>query len=62
MQNTREALQIMVNQYPPTKDLVTLASLRAGGAFFLLCGICIVVNVLLNFRLLRWYHFMKGMM
>jgi hypothetical protein len=62
LQNTHEALQIMETQYPPAKGLVSLASLRAGSAFALICGICIVVNVLLNFRLLRWYHFMKGVM
>lgn len=62
LQNTQEALKIMVSQYPPAKDIFSLAGLRGLGAFALISGISIVVNVLLNFRLLRWYYFMKGMM
>lgn len=62
LQNTHEAMQMAISQYPPAKDLISLASLRAAGAFALISGICIVLNVLLNFRLLRWYHFMKGVM
>jgi hypothetical protein len=62
LQNPHEVLQIIESQMPQAKGLVQVATLRAYGAFALICGICIVFNVILNFRLLRWYHFMKGMM
>jgi hypothetical protein len=62
LQNPREILQMMESQIPQAKGLVSLATLRACGAFALVSGFCIVFNVILNFRLLRWYHFMKGMM
>jgi hypothetical protein len=61
LQNPHEVLQIMETQIPQTKGS-GLAGIRLIGSLSLLLGVCLVVNVLLNFRLLRWYHFMKGMM
>jgi hypothetical protein len=61
VQNPQEFLKMMESQFPQAKG-VPLAAIRLGGGFALLCGLCIVVNVVFNFRLLRWYHFMKGMM
>jgi hypothetical protein len=60
LQNTREFGQFMHSQFPQAKDLGA-GGLRAGGVFTLLCGFSISLNVFLNFRLLRWYFFMKGM-
>jgi len=54
-------VKAMLAQYPQMKG-ITVASLHIGAVFAIISGISIVVNVLLNFRLLRWYHFMKGMM
>lgn len=61
LQNPQEFLKIMEAQFPQAKG-VPLINIRLGGGLSVLCGFCIVFNVILNFRLLRWYHFMKGMM
>jgi hypothetical protein len=61
-QNPHEILRIMESQVPQVKGLVPVGVLRASGVFALVSGICVVFNVILNFRLLRWYHFMKGVM
>ncbi|HMH22737.1 MAG TPA: hypothetical protein VK563_13215 [Puia sp.] len=62
LQNTQEIIKLMQAQYPTqlkTADLVNNA--HTGAVFLLFSGISIAVNVILNFRLLRWYFFMKGM-
>jgi hypothetical protein len=61
LQNSQEILKTTITQYPQMKG-VSVASVQMIGIFVIILGISLVVNVLLNFRLLRWYHFMKGMM
>jgi hypothetical protein len=61
LQNPQEFLKMLQVQFPPAKN-IPLASIRLLGGFILICGLSITLNVILNFRLLRWYHFMKGMM
>jgi hypothetical protein len=53
---------MMESQFPQAKGVVTQEAMHLAGEFTLLCGISIVINVLLNFRLLRYYYFIKGMM
>jgi hypothetical protein len=61
LQNAADFLKLM--QAELTQPLhVPLADIRVGGFFVLLCGLSIALNVILNFRLLRWYYLMKGMM
>ncbi|HEY8967814.1 MAG TPA: hypothetical protein VIM64_01945, partial [Puia sp.] len=47
-----------------TKDAVmivpTLSRVRLIGTFGLLIGLSVAVNVNLNFRLLRWYYFLRN--
>ena len=62
--NTREVAQFMQAQVPQAKGLridSLIGVIRAEGIFIFLCGLSISLNVFLNFRLLRWYFFMKGM-
>jgi hypothetical protein len=59
LQSPGEFVKLMQAQLPQAK--FNNGSLRAGGLFTLLCGLSISLNVFLNFRLLRWYFFMKGM-
>lgn len=54
-------VKAMLVQYPQMKG-ISVTSVQVAAVFGIVSGISIVVNVLLNFRLLRWYHFMKGMM
>ncbi len=54
-------VKTMLTQYPQMKG-ISAAGFQMGAVVVIISGISIVVNVLLNFRLLRWYHFMKGMM
>lgn len=62
LQNTREAVQLLQPKLPPqAKGLNLITLFRASGVFSLVCGISIALNVILNFRLLRWYFLMKGM-
>jgi len=61
LQNSQEVIRLMQAQYPAEIKMADLSSrIRMGGIFLLISGLCIVVNVILNFRLLRWYFFMKG--
>ncbi len=45
-------------QLSPSNPL-SLADVRSVGISFLILGLCLVVNVLLNLRLLRWYYLVK---
>jgi hypothetical protein len=61
LQNTREFIKVMQAQYPEQlKGIDPYSYLRATSTFLLFSGLCIAINVILNFRLLRWYFFMKG--
>jgi hypothetical protein len=62
LQSPHEVLQMMESQVPQAKGKIPLSAIHLIGAFSLILGISLTLNVLLNFRLLRWYHFMKGMM
>jgi hypothetical protein len=57
LQQPHEVLQ-MLRSHEITKD-VTTQWIRAVGGIVLLAGICITLNVFLNFRLLRWYLLSK---
>ena len=60
LQNTGEVVKLMQPQIPPELKNVNFVSLLRGVAIFsLITGICISVNVFLNFRLLRWYYLVK---
>jgi hypothetical protein len=61
LQNPGNVLNLMQPQMPQGK-LLQLSDVRLMACFGLVCGVSIAVNVIFNFRLLRWYHFMKGMM
>jgi hypothetical protein len=61
VQNPREILRLVQPQFPQAKDF-SINTIRSEGVFMLTSGVCITLNVIFNFRLLRWYHFMKGMM
>jgi hypothetical protein len=39
--------------------LSSVRGIRFVGGFFLFLGLCVSVNVVLNFRLLRWYYLVK---
>ena len=58
IQRPQDLLQTMGSSMPQAKD-VTTGAIRACGVFILLLGLCPVVNVILNFRLLRWYSMWK---
>jgi hypothetical protein len=38
----------------------TITQARLSGAFVALIGLCVAVNVNLNFRLLRWYYYIRN--
>ena len=60
IQNAPDILKQLLNQGPQLKDLhVTAGQVRALGVFVLLIGLSVAVNVNLNFRLLRWYYFLR---
>lgn len=60
LQSTRDIALLMQPQLPPqAKDLDLNKLLRATGIFSLVTGICIAVNVFLNFRLLSWHLFLR---
>ena len=58
LQNPADLLHMMQAQLPQLKGANT-ASVRAGGVLALFLGFCISLNVFLNFRLLRWYYFLR---
>ena len=60
LQNTSDVVKLMQPQIPPELKNINLVSLLHGVAIFsLITGICISLNVFLNFRLLRWYYLVK---
>ncbi|HEY4064754.1 MAG TPA: hypothetical protein VGM30_22780 [Puia sp.] len=60
LQDTPEMVKLMTPQLPPQyKDVNLTAWVRGAGIFYLIAGLCISVNVFLNFRLLRWYYLVK---
>jgi len=61
LQNAKEFMK-MLQPYmgPQPKNFNPTAFVRGMGGFFLLAGASIVINVILNIRLLRWYFLMKG--
>lgn len=60
LQNTGVVVKSIQPQMPPEFKNVNFAALVRGIAIFsLITGICISVNVFLNFRLLRWYYLVK---
>lgn len=57
LQHPQEILKAYKTVWPDLQ--ATERSMRANGVFALLLGISIATNVILNFRLLRWYYLMK---
>jgi hypothetical protein len=41
------------------QEFLNPRGIRLIGGFFLFLGLCIVTNVILNFRLLRWYYLVR---
>lgn len=58
LQNTKEILS-QVPMPPEYKNLDLTGSIRGAAVFLMLFSLSILVNVLLNFRLLRWYSYSK---
>lgn len=58
IQDPREFLKLMQDQFPQAKGF-SIADVRLEGFMALFLGLCVAVNVFLNFRLLRWYRFMR---
>lgn len=58
LQDPQEILKMIAGQFPQFKGF-TVSTMRMSGVFTLLIGLCITVNVFLNFRLLRWYTFQQ---
>jgi hypothetical protein len=60
LQNIKEMMQLMQPQLPTDyKNIDISGYLRFTAGFLLLSGLSIAINVILNFRLLRWYFFSK---
>jgi hypothetical protein len=65
--NTKEVLDMFKDQLSQVPQMaqmprfksLTVADFRWGGVFVLILGLCIVINVVLNLRLLRWYYLVK---
>lgn len=55
LQNTKEILKAEQELMPQMKNL-TENTVRAGGILGMLLGISLLVNAILNTRLLRWYY------
>ena len=63
IQDPKEFLSLLQSQWPQElKDShpLKITQVRAMGIFFLVMGLCVAVNVNLNFRLLRWYYFIRN--
>jgi hypothetical protein len=41
------------------QEFLNPRGIRLIGGFFLFLGLCVVINVILNFRLLRWYYLVR---
>jgi hypothetical protein len=59
LQDPIESLKLVQAQAPEYFKTVPVANIRIWGAIVLMLGMCISVNVFLNFRLLRWYYLVK---
>jgi len=59
LQDPQGWLKSMQTQAPEFFKTLSVSAIREGGAIALVLGLCIAVNVLLNFRLLRWYYLVK---
>jgi len=59
LQNTKEILKTEQELMPQMKNL-TENTIRVGGVIGILLGICLLANVFLNMRLLRWYYVNRG--
>lgn len=57
-QNTKEIMKQMPMP-PEYKNIDLTGSLRGAAVFLMIFSLSILVNVLLNFRLLRWYNYSK---
>lgn len=60
--NTAQTLAALKEQFGKTdemKEMLNINYLRQIGGIALFLGLCISVNVVLNFRLLRWYYLVK---
>jgi hypothetical protein len=58
LQNPGKSLQLMKDAFTGLKSLetMTVSMVRASAVIGLILGLAVVVNVILNFRLLRWYY------
>ncbi|MBN9386133.1 MAG: hypothetical protein J0H74_35575 [Chitinophagaceae bacterium] len=60
LQHTKEWLQMEQSMMPESKQQFNEKTVRLSGVLALLLGLSLTVNVILNFRLLRWYIMSKG--
>jgi len=58
LQHPQVILQTMQSSMSQLKNVGT-REMRVIGVFILLLGLCPTINVVLNFRLLRWYYLSK---
>jgi hypothetical protein len=58
IQDPQSFLKLMQDQFPQSRSF-SIADVRLEGFIALFLGLCVAVNVFLNFRLLRWYRFMR---
>lgn len=59
LQNPEEYLKLIQDKMTQFKG-TSIPAIRAGAAIAFVLGASIAVNVFLNFRLLRWYFFVRG--
>ncbi len=61
LKQVNETIKEMQTQYSQMKGFqYTLGQIRLMGIIGLFIALCIVANVNLNFRLLRWYYFLRN--
>jgi hypothetical protein len=60
IRHPQDIFKTMQSSSMPQIKEITVGQVRACGAIFLLLGLSITINVILNFRLLRWYHMSKA--
>ena len=63
LSNSQTAVKLLREEMSQIKGAnlssITIASVQVAAAGVVFLGICIGVNVILNFRLLRWYYLVK---
>ena len=59
LQNTQKMMEMEKSMMPELAKHFTEKTLRLSGILGLLLGLCVTINVILNFRLLRWYYLSK---